>query len=57
VFEDEGFTVIEAEPLQWHKGDIFGVPPWTWHHHESKVNDTILLSVDDWPGRKSLGFT
>ena len=57
VFEGEGFTVIEGEPLEWHKGDIFGVPPWTWHHHESNVNsDTILLSVDDWPGMKKLGF-
>jgi hypothetical protein len=27
------------------------------HHHESNVNhDTILLSVDDWPGMKKLGF-
>jgi len=29
----------------------------TRHHHESNVNhDTILLSVDDWPGMKKAGF-
>jgi gentisate 1,2-dioxygenase len=57
VFEGNGLTVIEGEPLEWHKGDIFGVPPWTWHHHESNVNtDTILFSVDDLPAMKKLGF-
>ena len=57
VFEGEGFTVIEGERLEWGKGDIFGVPPWTWHHHENTSRgDTILFSVDDWPAMKKLGF-
>ena len=57
VFEGEGLTDIEGERLEWHKGDIFGVPPWSWHHHENTFSgDTILFSVDDWPAMKALGF-
>jgi gentisate 1,2-dioxygenase len=57
VFEGEGVTVIDGERLEWHKGDLFGVPPWTWHHHENTSSgDTILFSVDDWPAMKALGF-
>ena len=57
VFEGEGVTEIEGERLEWHKGDIFAVPPWTWHSHESTSSgDTILFSIDDWPAMKSVGF-
>ena len=57
VFEGDGVTVIDGERLEWDKGDIFGVPPWTWHHHENTSSgDTILFSVDDWPAMKKLGF-
>lgn len=50
VFEGEGVTTIDGERLEWHRGDIFGVPPWTWHQHENLASgDTILFSVDDWP--------
>jgi gentisate 1,2-dioxygenase len=57
VFEGEGITVIDGERLEWHKGDIFGVPPWTWHRHENTFSgDTLLFSVDDWPAMKALGF-
>jgi gentisate 1,2-dioxygenase len=57
VFEGEGFTVIEGERMGWHKGDIFGVPPWSWHCHENTADaDTILFSVNDWPAMKKLGF-
>jgi gentisate 1,2-dioxygenase len=57
VFEGEGVTVIEGEWLEWHAGDIFAVPPWTWHHHENTFGgDTILFSIDDAPAMKKLGF-
>lgn len=57
VFEGEGCTVIDGERLEWGKGDIFGVPPWTWHRHENTSrDDTLLFSVDDWPAMKKLGF-
>ncbi len=57
VFEGEGVTIIDGERLEWRQGDIFGVPPWTWHHHENLFSgDTILFSVDDWPAMQKLGF-
>jgi gentisate 1,2-dioxygenase len=43
--------------MEWHKGDLFAIPPWTWHLHENTSrDDTILFSIDDWPAMKSLGF-
>ena len=57
VFEGEGATVIDGERLEWHKGDIFAIPPWKWHHHENTTNDDVVLfSVDDWPAKSKLGF-
>jgi gentisate 1,2-dioxygenase len=57
AFEGEGVIVIEGERLEWHKGDIFAVPAWKWHHHENSANgDSILFSIDDWPAMKKLGF-
>ena len=57
VFEGAGRTVIDGEWLEWSKGDIFGVPPWTWHCHENTFRgDALLFSVDDWPAMKKLGF-
>jgi len=57
AFEGEGAVVIEGERLEYHQGDIFAVPAWTWHHHENtRDNDTILFSIDDWPAMKKLGF-
>jgi gentisate 1,2-dioxygenase len=57
VFEGEGTTTIDGERIEWKKGDLFAVPPWTWHNHENATNsDTILFSVDDWPALTKLGF-
>ncbi len=57
AFEGEGAIVIEGERLEWHRGDIFAVPAWKWHHHENTNNgDSILFSIDDWPAMKKLGF-
>lgn len=57
VFEGEGATIIEGERMEWRKGDLFAVPPWTWHSHENTSGgDAILFSVDDWPAMKKLGF-
>ncbi|HEY2986671.1 MAG TPA: cupin domain-containing protein [Candidatus Binatia bacterium] len=56
-FEGAGALVIEGERLEWHRGDIFAVPAWNWHHHENVGNgDSILFSIDDWPAMKKLGF-
>jgi gentisate 1,2-dioxygenase len=57
VFEGEGATEVDGETLEWTQGDIFVVPPWTWHHHRNHRGDNaILFSVDDWPARTALGF-
>jgi gentisate 1,2-dioxygenase len=57
VFEGDGVTEIEGERLEWHKGDIFAVPPWKWHRHEVPGSDSALLfSIDDWPAMTKLGF-
>lgn len=57
AFEGEGALVIEGERLEWHRGDIFAVAAWKWHHHENTNNgDSILFSIDDWPAMTKLGF-
>jgi gentisate 1,2-dioxygenase len=57
VFEGEGVTTIDGERLEWHQGDIFAVPPWTWHNHENlSRSDTMLVAGGGWPGMKKLGF-
>jgi gentisate 1,2-dioxygenase len=57
VFQGEGATVVDGDTLEWTEGDIFAVPPWTWHSHENHVSeDAILFSADDWPARTGLGF-
>jgi gentisate 1,2-dioxygenase len=50
-------VVTESERLEDHKGDIFAVPAWKWHHHENTRNDdAILFYINDWPAMKKLGF-
>ena len=56
VFRGSGATVIGGERFEWSQGDIFVVPPWSWHHHESPAGDAILFSMDDWPAFESLGL-
>ena len=46
-----------GERLEWHKGDLFAIPPWVWHSHENNSDETtIMFSVDDWPALSKLGF-
>ncbi len=57
VFEGQGITEAEGEPIEWSSGDLFVVPPWTWHHHVNASSaDAILFSIDDWPAMAKLGF-
>lgn len=57
AFEGDGRTTIEGESIEWSAGDLFVVPPWTWHsHHNASANDALLFSIDDWPARTKLGF-
>ena len=57
VVRGEGRTDVAGERLEWTKGDIFCIPPWTWHRHENPASkDAILYSVDDWPAMAMMGF-
>jgi len=57
VFQGEGATVVDGERMEWSEGDIFVVPPWSWHSHENRRDDdTILFSMNDWPALQALGL-
>jgi 1-hydroxy-2-naphthoate dioxygenase len=57
VVRGEGQTEVAGERLEWTQGDIFCVPPWTWHYHENLSHaDAILYSIDDWPAMVKMGF-
>jgi gentisate 1,2-dioxygenase len=57
VFRGEGSTMVDGQPIEWSEGDIFVIPPWTWHSHENKRDqDTLLFSMNDWPALKALGL-
>lgn len=57
VFRGRGATVVDGERLEWSQGDIFVVPPWTWHSHENlSQQDAILFSMNDWPALQALGL-
>ena len=57
AFQGSGTTVVGDQRLEWSQGDIFVLPPWKWHHHESAADgDALLFSVDDWPAMQALGL-
>jgi gentisate 1,2-dioxygenase len=57
AFRGAGVTEVEGERLEWSQGDIFLVPPWTWHHHENRLpEDAVLYSIADWPAMNALGL-
>lgn len=57
VVRGEGVTEVDGRYLEWGTGDIFVVPPWTWHHHENRgADDAVLFTMDDWPALTALGF-
>jgi gentisate 1,2-dioxygenase len=57
VLQGSGSSEVAGERLGWSRGDIFSVPPWTWHRHEcAKGEEAILFAVDDWPAMTAMGF-
>ena len=57
VYSGEGTTMVDGQRLEWSKGDIFVVPPWTRHQHENRgTADAVLFTMDDWPALTSLGL-
>ena len=50
AFRGQGVTEVDGERLEWSQGDIWVVPPWTWHHHENLQDDeSLLYSITDQP--------
>jgi gentisate 1,2-dioxygenase len=55
AFRGSGVTVIDGERFEWSQGDIFVVPPWSWHHHENASgSESMLYSMDDYPALQAL---
>lgn len=57
AFQGSGVTVVGDQRIEWGEGDIFTVPPWTWHHHENPSGgDALLYSITDRPAMTALGL-
>jgi len=57
VVRGEGSTVVNGQRFDWGKGDVFVVPPWTWHEHRNPLDtDSLLFSVSDKPVLASFGL-
>ncbi len=57
VAAGEGVTVIGDERFEWAKGDIFVVPPWSWHNHlNPSPEDAVLFTMTDAPTMQALGY-
>lgn len=57
AFRGQGATTIADERIEWAQGDVFLVPPWTWHQHCNRSEeDAILYSITDRPALSALGL-
>jgi gentisate 1,2-dioxygenase len=55
AFRGEGVTQIEDQRFEWQQGDIFVVPPWTWHKHENTSSgESVLFAMTDRPAIQAL---
>ena len=56
VTRGQGYTVIGGQRFDWTRGDVFVVPPWTWHEHANQAaGDSLLFSVTDRPVLDAFG--
>ena len=57
AFEGSGESIINGQRFAWEKGDMFVIPPWTWHEHANPTpGDAILFSIHDTPVLDALGL-
>jgi len=57
VFEGSGATIINGTRFDWKKGDMFVVPPWSWHEHANPTDsEAILFSIQDTPVMTAFGL-
>ena len=53
--EGQGKTVVGDRTLEWRANDVFIVPSWHSHHHETH-EDAVLFSFSDRPVHEKLGM-
>ncbi|HWK60575.1 MAG TPA: cupin domain-containing protein [Eoetvoesiella sp.] len=56
VIGGEGATVIDGVTFPWARGDVFVVPPWSWHEHAAGSGEAYLFSATDKPVMQALGL-
>lgn len=55
AFRGEGVTEIEDQRFDWRQGDIFVVPPWSWHKHQNTSGgESTLFAMTDRPAMQAL---
>jgi gentisate 1,2-dioxygenase len=55
--EGKGKTWIGGVAFEWERNDVFVIPTWTWHCHESiGAGDAFLFSVSDEATMRKLGL-
>ena len=55
VVQGEGTTTADGETFQWRRGDVFVVPSWQEHAHQS-ADGAVLFRATDEPVMTKLGF-
>ncbi len=55
VIEGSGRTILQGQTLDWHAHDVFVVPSWEWHQHQTDT-ESVLFSFSDRPVQQKLGL-
>jgi gentisate 1,2-dioxygenase len=53
--EGEGITTVDGKVLEWGPHDVFVVPSWKRHVHNSS-KESVLFSISDRPAQEALGI-
>ena len=53
--EGEGTTKVGGQTLEWGPRDVFVVPSWMKHSHQTK-KESVLFSISDRPAQEALGI-
>jgi gentisate 1,2-dioxygenase len=56
VVEGEGRTVVNGTSFEWGPRDIFVVPTWCWHYHQTNGSEAVMFSYSDRPVQEKLGL-
>jgi len=55
VVEGKGRTIVGSTVLEWEPHDVFVVPSWQWHRHETNT-EAVLFSYSDRAAQEKLGL-